>query len=79
MVLGRIKAPPSDPGITPYGRNLRTAINSGPGSVISIGPGFEFRHRDPFDRLLVAQALEEELTLVSSDRDLAAFGVSLRW
>lgn len=39
----------------------------------------EFHHRDPFDRLLVAQALEENLTLVSRDRDLAAYGVSLRW
>jgi PIN domain nuclease of toxin-antitoxin system len=26
-----------------------------------------FHHRDPFDRLLVAQALEEELTMVSAD------------
>ncbi|MCO5315590.1 MAG: type II toxin-antitoxin system VapC family toxin [Solirubrobacterales bacterium] len=39
----------------------------------------EFHHRDPFDRLLVAQALEENLTLVSRDRGLAAYGVALRW
>jgi len=39
----------------------------------------EFHHNDPFDRLLVAQALLEDLTLVSRDRDLAAYGVSLRW
>lgn len=39
----------------------------------------EFHHKDPFDRLLVAQALEEDMTLVSRDRDLAAYGVSLRW
>ena len=26
-----------------------------------------FRHRDPFDRLLVAQALEEELAVVNAD------------
>lgn len=39
----------------------------------------EFHHNDPFDRLLVAQALEENMTLVSRDRDLAAYGVSLRW
>lgn len=34
-------------------------------------------HRDPFDRLLVAQALAENLTIVSADRRLAAYGVAL--
>ncbi len=31
-------------------------------------------HRDPFDRLIVAQALEESATLVTSDRILAQYG-----
>ncbi len=39
----------------------------------------EFHHNDPFDRLLVAQALLEDMTLVSKDRHLAAYGMSLRW
>jgi PIN domain nuclease of toxin-antitoxin system len=34
-------------------------------------------HRDPFDRLLVAQAQCEGLTLISSDRRLNAYGVSI--
>ncbi len=34
-------------------------------------------HRDPFDRMLVAQAIEESLTLVTSDARLALYGVSL--
>jgi PIN domain nuclease of toxin-antitoxin system len=32
-------------------------------------------HRDPFDRMLVAQAIENGLDLVTSDRKLAAYGV----
>ncbi|MCU0887875.1 MAG: type II toxin-antitoxin system VapC family toxin [Rubritepida sp.] len=32
-------------------------------------------HRDPFDRMIVAQAQAEGLTLVTSDRALAAYGV----
>ncbi|MDP9434827.1 MAG: type II toxin-antitoxin system VapC family toxin [Actinomycetota bacterium] len=32
-------------------------------------------HRDPFDRMLVAQALVEGLTLVTRDRRLAEYGV----
>jgi PIN domain nuclease of toxin-antitoxin system len=34
-----------------------------------------FHHRDPFDRMLVAQALVEGLALVTRDRQLAAYGV----
>jgi PIN domain nuclease of toxin-antitoxin system len=34
-------------------------------------------HRDPFDRLLVAQAQCEGLTLVTSDRSLTAFDVRI--
>lgn len=36
-------------------------------------------HRDPFDRLLAAQALSEDLTLVSSDALLDVFGVKRLW
>jgi PIN domain nuclease of toxin-antitoxin system len=36
-------------------------------------------HRDPFDRLLVAQAMMEELTLVSRDRALSGYGISVVW
>lgn len=36
-------------------------------------------HRDPFDRLLVAQAQVEQLALVSRDRALSAYGVPLVW
>lgn len=36
-------------------------------------------HRDPFDRMLAAQALVEELTLVSIDDKLDQFGVKRLW
>ena len=38
-----------------------------------------FHHRDPFDRLLIAQARVEGLTLVSSDKRFRAYGVPLFW
>jgi PIN domain nuclease of toxin-antitoxin system len=43
------------------------------------GGRFEARHKDPFDRLLAAQALVEGLTLVSGDRKMHEFGVPLLW
>jgi PIN domain nuclease of toxin-antitoxin system len=38
-----------------------------------------FHHRDPFDRLLAAQALERGLTLVSIDAAFDAYGVARLW
>ncbi len=38
-----------------------------------------FHHRDPFDRLLVAQALCEEMALATADTALATYGVKIIW
>ena len=38
-----------------------------------------FAHKDPFDRLLIAQALTEGMTLVSNERVFDATGVSRLW
>jgi len=35
-------------------------------------------HRDPFDRLLVAQSLAEQLVLLTSDAQLAPYGAHVR-
>ena len=36
-------------------------------------------HRDPFDRLLVAQAIEERLTIVTRDPLIARYDVARLW
>ncbi len=41
--------------------------------------GLPFHHRDPFDRLLIAQAQVEKLTLVSADPVLSDYGVRRIW
>jgi PIN domain nuclease of toxin-antitoxin system len=38
-----------------------------------------WHHRDPFDRVLVAQASIEQRTLISADRALEAYGVDVLW
>jgi PIN domain nuclease of toxin-antitoxin system len=35
-------------------------------------------HRDPFDRILIAQAIDEGLTLLTSDADVSAYPASIR-
>lgn len=40
---------------------------------------YSSEHRDPFDRMLAAQAEVDDLTLVSKDRWLRKFGVEAVW
>ena len=46
--------------------------------VLALGrlPGI---HKDPFDRILVAQSLAEKFPLVSKDAHLAEYGIAMIW
>jgi len=39
--------------------------------------GLPWHHKDPFDRLLIAQALDQGYTIVSRDPEFKAYGVPL--
>lgn len=36
-------------------------------------------HRDPFDRMIAAQALMEDMTVITRDHAIAAFGCKVLW
>src|SRR4051812_6894323 len=36
-------------------------------------------HRDPFDRLLIAQALTQRMPIVTADAQFDVYGVEVRW
>lgn len=38
-----------------------------------------FHHRDPFDRLLIAQSMSENLQIVSTDTQFDRYGISRKW
>jgi len=38
-----------------------------------------FHHRDPFDRLIIAQAMAEEMDVISKDGALDTYPVNRRW
>jgi len=38
-----------------------------------------FHHRDPFDRLLIAQVITEKIAIVSADRVFSDYGVKRIW
>ena len=39
----------------------------------------DFIHRDPFDRLIVSQALTENLTIITSDKIIPKYPVKTLW
>jgi PIN domain nuclease of toxin-antitoxin system len=41
--------------------------------------GLPNHHRDPFDRMLIAQSLVERMTLVSGDAKFAPYSVPILW
>ena len=40
---------------------------------------FHPNHRDPFDRLLIAQAMVDGLTIISKDRNFSLYDVAVIW
>lgn len=69
-IVGNLGETIADQGFTALPISLRHA------QVAGTLPG---THRDPFDRILVAQALLEKLILVSNEQPFDAFGVSRLW
>lgn len=72
--LGKLEAPD----------DIHDLITSGAFGLLAVGVGHGFtagelpwHHRDPFDRLLLAQAGYEGLTLVTGDPTLAKYDVPL--
>lgn len=70
----------------PYEKFWRGAIDTNRFEVLPIDlrhtsqlVSLPFHHKDPFDRLLVATALADNLQLVSSDATLDAYGINRIW
>jgi PIN domain nuclease of toxin-antitoxin system len=75
-LLGKLDAPP----------NLFDQLLGAGVELLPISPRhadrvgtLPFHHRDPFDRLLVAQADCDGLALVTADPDLRDYGIEVVW
>jgi PIN domain nuclease of toxin-antitoxin system len=64
-----------DIGLNKYGFKILPILPAHTAKVI----GLRFHHRDPFDRLLVAQALAESIPIISNDVILDAYGITRFW
>lgn len=70
----------------PYPVLMDTVLNVYKFQVLPILPGHTARliglpdhHRDPFDRLLIAQAQLDDLVILTSDRVFGEYDVPVRW
>jgi PIN domain nuclease of toxin-antitoxin system len=43
------------------------------------GRGLPLHHHDPFDRLLICQAIADQLTVVTDDAKFAQYPVTVEW
>lgn len=70
----------------PYEVFMEREITANNFRILHIEPGhtaavskMPFHHRDPFDRLIVAQAMVEQIAVVSYDAVLDAYGITRLW
>jgi PIN domain nuclease of toxin-antitoxin system len=66
-----------DIGLNKYGFHVLPILPAHTGRLI--GLVYPPEHKDPFDRLLVAQALVEQLPIVSADSALDVYGITRLW
>jgi PIN domain nuclease of toxin-antitoxin system len=70
----------------PFDRLIPQELEHSGFGLLQIGVGhlagmisLPFHHRDPFDRLLIAQALAEKIPVVSRDVTFDTYGVTRLW
>ena len=78
--LGRLTIP------LPYSEFIRQQLSINRIEILPIGidhlslvAELPFHHRDPFDRMLIAQGLKEQLPILSTDTAFDAYEVARYW
>jgi len=75
-VLGKLKAPDGLEETLESNRFHQLPISIRHGLVAGSLPRY---HDDPFDRMLVAQAQTEQLTIITHDVRMEKYGVTILW
>ena len=76
VMIGKLKADPNGilAAIAPAGFDLLAITGEHAAKVAELPP----LHKDPFDRMLIAQAFLEPMTLFTNDATLGAYGSFVR-
>lgn len=67
------------PGIAGAARRVQVAKLDITAEHATVAAHLPMHHRDPFDRMLVAQARVESLVLVSKDETVRRYGAAVAW
>lgn len=78
--LGRIRLPDDPQRFVPEAmRQLHvTPVPIGFATAITAA-GLPLIHRDPFDRVIIAEALREKMTVLTKDEKFSSYGIPVRW
>ncbi|MEA1951353.1 MAG: type II toxin-antitoxin system VapC family toxin, partial [Planctomycetota bacterium] len=78
--LGKYRLP------IPFSEFIHQAVHGNGFLILPIEPShtailtdLPFHHRDPFDRLIVAQSIAEKMQLISVDKALDEYPITRRW
>lgn len=74
QALGKLEAPNDIDSIVEEERFLKLPISLYHGQMAGLLPP---HHKDPFDRMLVAQAQAEGLTIVTTDQIVSKYGIQV--
>jgi PIN domain nuclease of toxin-antitoxin system len=74
QALGKLRAPA---GLVAASESLGFSVLPITGADAERASALPMHHRDPFDRMLVAQASRLDATIVSRDEAFAAYGVNV--
>jgi PIN domain nuclease of toxin-antitoxin system len=76
VAIGKLRVPgPLEAAVADSGFAALPIAFSHAAAVTGLAP----HHADPFDRMLIAQAVVEGLTIVTHDRRFAPYGVPVVW
>jgi PIN domain nuclease of toxin-antitoxin system len=78
--LGKLELPcPVDQFFTDTALDLRAQILGLELAYLAKLANLKLHHTDPFDRLIIAQAIVGDCVVITSDRSFAAYGVNVIW
>lgn len=80
LQLGKLVLPQPLPLLIEHQRqaNSMQLLSIDPDHIYTLGT-LPMYHKDPFDRLVIAQAHSQRLTIVTADPLFATYGVSILW
>jgi len=78
--LGRLEVP------TPPSALIHEYVWANAIDLLAITPehldilhGLPYHHKDPFDRILIAQAIQEQMVLITKDQAFNAYNLQVAW